>query len=126
LGWLGEGHTGLHRLLGRKHKLLLHFTVDYWDMLLPEAEQLIIILGENTVKVVVPINQILGHFCKANRFAIWVLHWIFQPIWIDCEIWDIIGFVCRILSPTLLWLRPSRRAMTLSARRLRFALIDFF
>jgi hypothetical protein len=29
LGLLGEGHAGLKRLLGRKHKLLLHFTVDY-------------------------------------------------------------------------------------------------
>lgn len=86
LSWLGKGHTRLHRLLGRKVELLLQFTVDNRDMLLPKAEQLFIILGEYTVPLVMPINQMLGHICKTSWFAIWILHGIFQPIRVYCEI----------------------------------------
>jgi hypothetical protein len=43
-------------------------------MLLPEPEQLFIILGEDTVKLVVPINQKLGHFCKTDWLAVRILH----------------------------------------------------
>ena len=55
-------------------KLFLHFTVDYRDMLLPEPEQLFIILGEDTVKLVVPINQKLGQLSKTDCLAVGVLH----------------------------------------------------
>jgi hypothetical protein len=55
-------------------KLFLHFTVDYRDMLLPEPEQLFIIFGEDTVKLVVPVNQKLGQLSETDCLAVRVLH----------------------------------------------------
>lgn len=55
-------------------------------MILPEAEQLLIVLGENTIPFVVAVDQELGKFIHTDRVAPWGFDRVLKSIRINSDI----------------------------------------
>jgi hypothetical protein len=85
-------------LVGGHEQLFLALTVDDGDVLLPEAEKLLVVLGKHTIPLVMAVDQELSEFLNAGGGTTRGLDRVLKSVRVNGEIREICLLIpCSIL-----------------------------